>query len=98
LTVSRNTWTRSVGGKIIVALLMVVLLSVLIPTRGAEVARSNDQLRACQDNAGIVAAVGQSFALEISKAAIYPAHPEQEIYLQSHTIPIYPHRGPPVIS
>jgi len=96
--VNKSTKATSVGGKIIAALLMVVLLSVLIPTRGAEVARSNDQLRACQDSAGIVAEVGRSLVPEISKAAIYLTHPEEEIYLQSHTIPIYPHRGPPVLS
>lgn len=90
--------TRSVGGKIIAALLMVVLLSVLVPTRGAEVARSNDQLRACQDNAGIVAAIGQSLVLEISKATIYLTRSQEKTYLQSPFILIHPHRGPPVLS
>jgi hypothetical protein len=98
LTVSKSTKATSVGGKIIAALLMVVLLSVLIPTRGAEVARSNDQLRACQDNAAIVAAVGQSLVLEISKAAVYLTHPEEETYFSSHTVLVCPHRGPPVLS
>ena len=95
---NRSTRNRSVGGKVIAALLMIVLLSVLIPTRGAEVARSNEQVRACQDNAAMVAIVGHPFILEISKAAIYLTGPEKEIRLQSPVILIYPYRGPPVLS
>lgn len=95
---NRSTCSRLVGGKIIAALLMLVLLSVLIPTRGAEVARSNDQLRACQDGAGIVAVAVDPFVFEISKAAIAAAVLQEEIPLQSPTIPIYPYRGPPVLS
>ncbi len=95
---NKSTKTISVGGKIIVALLMMVLFSVLIPTRGAEIARSNDQLQACQDHAGAVAMSGHPFVLEVSTTAIYLARPEKEIRLQSPVIPIYPNRGPPVLS
>ena len=95
---NKSTKTISVGGKIIAALLMTVLLSVLIPTRGAEVARSNEQLRACQDNAGTVALVGHPFILEIRTAATYLAPSQEEIRVQSPFVPIYPNRGPPVFS
>ena len=96
--VNRRIKTRLVGKKTIAALLMIVLFSVLIPTRGAEVARSSEQLRACQDSAGMVAMAGHTFVLEISKAAIYLTRPEKQICLQSPTILTCPLRGPPVLS
>ena len=96
--VNRRITTRLVGKKTIAALLMIVLFSVLIPTRGAEVARSSEQLRACQDNAGMVALAGHTFVFEISKAAIYLTRPEKQASLQSPTILIYPLRGPPALS
>ena len=94
----KRTETGLAGRKTIATLLMLVLVSVLIPTRGAEVARSNDHLRACQESAGAIAAVEHVFAVEISKAVIYFALPEKEICLPSPSILIYPHRGPPVLS
>ena len=94
----RSTKGISVGGKIVAALLMIVLFSVLVPTRGAEVAKSNEQLRACQDSAGAVALVEQSFNLEVNRSTIYLTRPEEEVHLQSPTIPIHPNRGPPVFS
>ena len=93
----RSTNTTSVGRKTLAALLMMVLLSVLIPTRGAEVVRSNE-LRACQDNVGTVAVMGHPFTLEVSKTAIYLSRPEKEICLPSPSILIYPRRGPPILS
>jgi len=96
--VNRRITTRLVGKKTIVALLMIVLFSVLIPTRGAEVARSSEQLRACQDNAGMVALAGHPFVLEISKATIHLTRLEKQAPLPSPTIFIYPLRGPPALS
>jgi len=96
--VKKSSKTISVGGKIVAALLMIVLFTVLVPTRGAEVARSNDQLQTCQDHAGTVALVEQSFNLEISRPVIYLAFPEEGLRLQSPAIPIHPNRGPPVFS
>jgi len=96
--VKKRTETRLAGRKTIAALLMLVLLSVLIPTRGAEVARSNDVLRACQESAGAVAVVGHAFVFEISKAVTHLTLPEKAICLPSPSILIYPRRGPPVLS
>jgi hypothetical protein len=96
--VKKRTKTRLAGSKTIAALLMLVLLSVLIPTRGAEVARSNDYLRACRESAGAVAEVGHASVVEISKAVVYLTLPEKELCLPSPSILIYPHRGPPVLS
>ena len=95
---SRGTKRESVGKKVIAALLMIVALSVLIPTRGAEIARSNDQLRACRDYADAVAIVGHLFVLEISKTGIYRATPEEGIGHHSPTIPTHQYRAPPVFS
>jgi len=96
--VNRGTKTKWVGRKIIAALLMIVVLSVLIPTRGAEIARLDDQLRACRDYGGLVALVGHLFALEISKTGIYRATPEERIHHHSPTIPTHQYRAPPVLS
>jgi hypothetical protein len=95
---NKSTKTEGIGKKTIAVLLMIALFSVLIPTRGAEVARSNDQLRACQENASTVATAGHPFVLEISTAVIYLTHPEEKFWLQSPAILIHPHRGPPVLS
>jgi hypothetical protein len=96
--VDRSKKTTSAGRKVLAALLMILLFSVLVPTRGAEVAQSKDQSQTCQYNADALAAVEGPFTLEINRAAVAVVHAEKDICLQSPIILIHPYRGPPVLS
>jgi len=96
--VNRSTVAGSVGMKVIAALLMIVLLSVFMPTRGAEVWLSSYQLRAHQGNGDTVGTVEHPFVLEINRAAIYMTHSREEIRLPSPVNPTQFYRGPPVLS
>ena len=93
-----STVIGSVGRKVVAALLMIVLLSVFMPTRGAEVWLSSYQLRAHQGNGDTVGTVEHPFVLEINRAATYLTHSEGEIRLPSPVSPIHLYRGPPVLS
>jgi hypothetical protein len=86
------------GRKALAALLVIMLLSVLVPTRGAEVAQSKDQLQACQRTADALATVEGLFILDVGRAAASAVHPEKEICPRSPVILIYSYRGPPVLS
>jgi hypothetical protein len=97
-TVNRSVGNESVGRKILFALLVVMLLSVFIPTRGAEVARSADRLLISQAAIADLAAVGHPFVPELGRPAIYSIEAEKELGLDPPVILTYPHRGPPVLS
>ena len=89
---------ESIGRKILFALLVAMLLSVFIPTRGAEVAKPADSLLISQAAVAGVAVVGHPFVPEIDQRAIYSIEAEKELGLEPPVILTYPHRGPPVLS
>ena len=95
---NRIAGNESVGRKILFALLAAILLSVFIPTRGAEVARSVDSLLISQAAVADVAAVGHPFVPEIDQRAIYSIEAQKELGLDPPIILTYTHRGPPVLS
>ncbi len=95
---NRIAGNESVGRKILFALLVAMLISVFIPTRGAEVARSVDGLLISQAAVADVAAVGHPFVPEIDQRAIYSIEAEKELGLDPPVILTYPYRGPPVLS
>jgi hypothetical protein len=86
------------GRKALAALLVIILLSVLVPTRGAEAARSTDQFQACQDATDAPATVEDPFILDVGRVAVSVVHPEKEICLRSPIILVHSYRGPPVLS
>ncbi len=94
----RNAQRSSVGRKLLIALLMIMLISVLVPTRGAEVGQSKEGVQTPQHLADAVAVVEGFFILDVGRRAVSIIHSENKAGIQSPVILVYSYRGPPVLS